>query len=1403
MQEPDVPAPTDLPAERLGPGLAELLRLQTRILREMAAGTPAQALARELCDFAHRCAGGRIASVMRLGPDGFLYPVAVTGGPATLEADLAGLVPGPQAGSCGTAIHLGAPVLVCDTRDDPRWAELRNLAERYEIRSCWSHPVWQAGAAIGTFALTGSAPGTPTPAIHRLLEHGAAIAGSILQLLDLQEDQQRQAERMRRLTGFNAMLAQVNQLAAGRPDETALYDGICRIAVAQAGLRLVWIGAPDAAGVFHPAAACGATDFLDNVFVTADPAMPEGNGLSGTAWREARTVVRQRFGPDTMLGKWHEAARRFGLGAGAALPLMLRGRPRAVLHLYAAEEGVLDEKLIRLAEELAVDIGRALEAIDQQHHFDRLQALHAVLLAEGEVLLQARSEAEMLHRTCARLAESTLFQYAWIARPDEAREMQPLAGAGSGMEKVAQFRFALDEEPHALVVRAWLRARTEVCNNFAEDASLARFYAPVEEGGWQSAATVPILRGGKLFAILALGSPVPGLFTAEVLDLCERIAQLLGRGLDEFDLKQALEHERGQQFYLARHDPLTGLANRLLFEEHLGLALARARRRETPLAVCLLDLDDFKQVNDRWGHPAGDRVLREAADRLTQAMRRSDLIARLGGDEFVLAIEDLGTIEALPGLLGRLSDVMEAPVILAEGQALLRFSVGVAVYPADGADPDILLRRADAALYAAKAEKAVREQSWRRWDDGLAAPPATVPLIDDVYGPAAARLLTMMGGFWPTLAGAAIAARDHGPEAGSAADTILSGLPAAAAARLRVGEVAHLVALMDPAIDRAALQARARAVGEIHCLVGLDGAGLMQGIGELQTRLVEALAGSMLRPSDRQNAVTVALSRLHDDSAAQMEIRSEIIARYFAVVLRRPPPPETPWVDAVQTQLDEVAALPGLLSAGLLRPDAAGKFQVLASSTTRGLSFARIREATRLTPALDADTPEGQGLVGEAWRRGERVSAADFQTDPRTAPWHAAARRFGVQSAVVMPIRDGDHRIVAALILIGAHPAQFDGMWIRHFCAGLAEAQGRLWVQRRAAARAVVVPETTAAAWRRRLFTGGLRMHYQPLVDLRDGRPVGAEALARLEQEDGVLIPPGRFLPVLGARDLDELFRLGLAEALEQAALWEQAGLRLGVSLNLPPSTLGRPDCAFWVRAALGRARVAPARLTLELTEDQALGPPDEGATAAIAALAELGVGLAMDDLGSGFSSLHRLRSLPFGTVKLDQELMLDARRAPDRSMHFIGSLVQLGRDLDINVVAEGLESEDLIEAATVLGAHIGQGYALARPMPGAALADWARDFRWTIDRAALRTPLGALASMWRATHVGEAPATPVETCPITRFLETRGLLGAEIDARHRRLHVLAGTDGRASPRYRAEAGLFQSELARMTTGEG
>ena len=1367
----------------------------------MSGGESAAALAAELCRFVARYAGDRVVSLLRLGPDGAMHPVAILGAEPAVAADFDGLRPGPAGGSCGAAMHRAAPVFAADAQTDPCWADLRALARRWGVRSCWSQPVFQGGEPIGTFAITGTTPGLPSPSMRRLLEQAAALAGTILQLDSLQQAQRQETARARRHVGFNAMLAQVNALAAARPDETALYDGICRIAVAEAGLALVWIGAPDADGVFRPSAAAGATGFLDHVHVTADPAQPEGQGLSGTAWRDRRTVVRQGFSTANMFAPWLAAACRFGLGAGAALPLMLRGSPRAVLHLYAGEEGILEPELLALAETLAVDIGRALEATDQQRHLDRLRALHSALLTEGEVLLQARSEAEILHRTCAHLAASALFHIAWMARPDEAGVLRKLVGAGAGIPRLMQERFALDDDPPALVARAWRERRSLIRDDLDSDPGLARYRPLFAETGWRSAAMMPVWRGGELFAILSLGSPHSQLFKADVLALCERVAQLLGRGLDELDLREAMERERGRQFHLARHDALTGLPNRLMFEEHLGLALARARRHEAPLAVCMIDLDDFKPVNDRWGHAAGDRLLRDVAGRLQGTLRRSDLIARLGGDEFALALEEAGDAEALGALLDRIAEALVAPFALPEGPVRIGLSIGVALFPGGGDDPDLLLRRADAALYRAKAAKETRVRHWQRWDGGTADPAPSPVLLDDAYGAEAQRLLAATAGIWPAVTAGFIDDFHAASSGWDDAAGILAALTPAALERLRTAQANHLSALMSPATDREALLRRARAVGLVHALVGVDGAVHMQAMALYQSRLSQRLSGWPLTPADRQNLLTLAIARLQHDSAAQIETRANVIASYFDVVLRPPPPPELTWVDALRAQLDAVAGLPGIMVAGLLRPDAEGRFQVVASSGTGELSFRRIREATGIAPRLDAAALEGQGLVGLCWRGGEPISAANFQTDPRTVPWHAAARRFGVQSGIALPLRDNDDRIVAVLSLIGAWPAQFEGMWMRHFCLGLVQSLARLWQQRRGAA-VTVVPETTAAAWRRRLFTGGLRLHYQPLVDLRHGHVYGVEALARLEQEDGTLIPPGRFLPLLGARDLDELFRLGLAEALQQVMVWDDAGLRLRVSLNLPPATLVRPDCSFWVREALARAGIVPDRLALEITENQEFAEPELSASA-ITALGRLGVRLVMDDLGAGFSSLDRLRNLPFSAVKIDQGLIRDVRSAPDRTMHFVGALIRLAHDLEIRSVVEGLETPDLVEAAAILGGHGGQGYALARPMPGPAIAGWARGFRLDTGRAAPRTALGALASLWRAAHLGDGAETgDASDGPIGAFLEHRGLAGGRLGTLHALLHEIAAREGRASARYRGESARFQHALAELARAE-
>lgn len=160
--------------------------------------------------------------------------------------------------------------------------------------------------------------------------------------------------------------------------------------------------------------------------------------------------------------------------------------------------------------------------------------------------------------------------------------------------------------------------------------------------------------------------------------------------------KNNLEH-------LANHDVLTGLPNRLLLSDRLEIALAQADRTGQQLAVCFLDLDGFKQVNDSLGHDAGDILLKEIAKRLTHIVRGNDSVARLGGDEFVLLLGALGTSLDCNRVLDEVLSQVSQPVQIGSQQARVTASIGVAIYPRDGADAQTLLRLADTAMYEAKS----------------------------------------------------------------------------------------------------------------------------------------------------------------------------------------------------------------------------------------------------------------------------------------------------------------------------------------------------------------------------------------------------------------------------------------------------------------------------------------------------------------------------------------------------------------------------------------------------------------------------------------------------------------------------------------------------------------------------
>jgi diguanylate cyclase (GGDEF)-like protein len=191
-------------------------------------------------------------------------------------------------------------------------------------------------------------------------------------------------------------------------------------------------------------------------------------------------------------------------------------------------------------------------------------------------------------------------------------------------------------------------------------------------------------------------------------------------------LSGAAHDDRWQEWRRANFDVLTGLPNRRLLADRIDQAWKRAKRHRQRMAILYLDLDRFKEINDIFGHDAGDRLLVQAAERIAKCLRASDTVARLAGDEFVVVLSDVGETTGVECVAEKILRSLEQPFTLGEELGFVSGSIGIAVFPEDGGDPETLEFLADQALYEAKREgrnrymRRGRDVKADRETDGLA-----------------------------------------------------------------------------------------------------------------------------------------------------------------------------------------------------------------------------------------------------------------------------------------------------------------------------------------------------------------------------------------------------------------------------------------------------------------------------------------------------------------------------------------------------------------------------------------------------------------------------------------------------------------------------------------------------------
>ena len=330
-----------------------------------------------------------------------------------------------------------------------------------------------------------------------------------------------------------------------------------------------------------------------------------------------------------------------------------------------------------------------------------LNRVHAVLSGINALIVRVRSLDELFTEACRIATEQGGFPMTWIGMVDrEAVKIVPMATVGVSKEflEFVSERLSLragSPFANSLTVRAARERRPIWSNDVVTDTDLV-FQAQLSRAGIRSMAVFPLLIRGEVVGVVALGAAETEFFHSDELKLLTELTGDIAFAIDHIEKQERLD-------YIAYYDVLTGLANRSLFLERTAQYLRGAANGRRKLALFLIDLERFKNINDSLGRLAGDALLRQVSQWLTEYIGDANLLARIGADHFGVVLPDIQRVEEVAGALEKTLQAFLGHEFVVD-DAVLRISakVGVALYPEDGADADTLFKNAESALKGAK-----------------------------------------------------------------------------------------------------------------------------------------------------------------------------------------------------------------------------------------------------------------------------------------------------------------------------------------------------------------------------------------------------------------------------------------------------------------------------------------------------------------------------------------------------------------------------------------------------------------------------------------------------------------------------------------------------------------------------
>ncbi len=443
-----------------------------------------------------------------------------------------------------------------------------------------------------------------------------------------------------------AALSQASQLVSRVRDRARLFQELCKICVGTSGIELAAVGlqSPETLDLQF-VASCGkqhtSVQNMDRLLRDGSAAALALPLRTDQLWTSNRAL-----GPD------------YPFASDAAFPLRCQGDTIGALCVFSSELGFFQQDIVELMAQLAQEASFALDTL----HHEAERRRQATTLAEQNRILNliaAGTELQVVLDTLAAFVESQSSGASCVLVAGNADGITGCVGRSPCLPANWQLQAASSGQSSTL--GTWM----------------------ITGGKNQPLGTLSVYAGADR-ASTGLDS--------QLIDVCVNLA---GIAIESSRAAERIRH-------LAHHDELTGLPNRLLFHLQLPQALIRAERTGRAIGLLFFDLDRFKIINDTLGHGAGDNVLKQMACHLRACIGHGGMLARVGGDEFALLVEQFADIEELSLIAGKLLTAMASPLTIGGQVYQLSGSIGIAIYPQDGADGPTLLKNADIAMYRAK-----------------------------------------------------------------------------------------------------------------------------------------------------------------------------------------------------------------------------------------------------------------------------------------------------------------------------------------------------------------------------------------------------------------------------------------------------------------------------------------------------------------------------------------------------------------------------------------------------------------------------------------------------------------------------------------------------------------------------